>query len=219
MVLCGKFRHVSRRDVSRAKNQSKFVVVIPLNGSKDMEEEKSGCSFPITMVILVALVLAAGVVLGACCGSKEPDPQANADSQVIAEGEFAGQIVANLTSQEAYDILEEAKGLVLDDASHRDDFHVMDVRSFQQCELEGVISTGLVPVDFTYFKSPESFRNKLVNLDKNRTYLVYSKKGVRSAKAFAILGELGFMKVYNMLGGLDAWSAAGLPTALVGECG
>ncbi len=56
-----------------------------------------------------------------------------------------------------------------------------------------------------------NFRSALSKLDKDETYYVYCKAGVRSSKAGDMMQELGFTKVYLLDGGVDAWKEAGLP--------
>ena len=47
-------------------------------------------------------------------------------------------------------------------------------------------------------------------LDKNKPVYVYCRSGGRSAKAAEKYKEAGFTKVYNLLGGFNAWSAKNL---------
>lgn len=61
-----------------------------------------------------------------------------------------------------------------------------------------------------------SFRQNLSSLDKNQPVLVYCKSGGRSAEAAGILKELGFLKVYNIEGGILAWTNANMPVDLAG---
>ncbi len=56
------------------------------------------------------------------------------------------------------------------------------------------------------------FKEKVNKLDKNKPVYVYCAVGGRSAKATKILQESGFKTVYNLLGGFNGWSAAGLPS-------
>ena len=42
---------------------------------------------------------------------------------------------------------------------------------------------------------------------------VHCKSGYRSAIACSVLERAGFENVANVVGGLDAWSAAGLPVS------
>ena len=49
-------------------------------------------------------------------------------------------------------------------------------------------------------------------LDKKKPVYVYCAVGGRSAKASKVLQESGFKTVYNLLGGFNGWTAAGLPS-------
>jgi len=51
----------------------------------------------------------------------------------------------------------------------------------------------------------------LDNLDPNDDILLYCRTGRRSANALGVLRENGYEKVYNMLGGITAWTNAGYP--------
>jgi rhodanese-related sulfurtransferase len=56
------------------------------------------------------------------------------------------------------------------------------------------------------------FKEKASKLDKTKPVYVYCAAGGRSAKASKILQDAGFKTVYNLLGGFNGWSAAGLPS-------
>jgi adenylyltransferase/sulfurtransferase len=43
-------------------------------------------------------------------------------------------------------------------------------------------------------------------LDSSREIVVYCHSGSRSARAVKFLKELGFQKVKNLSGGIDAWA-------------
>ena len=47
-------------------------------------------------------------------------------------------------------------------------------------------------------------------LDKNKPVFLYCRSGGRSAKAAKKYKDAGFTKVYNLLGGFNAWSAKNL---------
>ena len=59
----------------------------------------------------------------------------------------------------------------------------------------------------------DDFLINVAKLDKSKPVLVYCKIGGRSAKAAQKLTELGFKDVLNLDGGIDNWTAAGLPTS------
>ena len=47
---------------------------------------------------------------------------------------------------------------------------------------------------------------RLVELDRDETLAVHCKTGGRSARAVRLLKNSGFQNVYNVKGGIDAWS-------------
>ena len=49
--------------------------------------------------------------------------------------------------------------------------------------------------------------------DRNKTYFLYNPDGKDSAAMRDKMMNMGFKEVYNVLGGLNAWKAAGYPTA------
>lgn len=53
------------------------------------------------------------------------------------------------------------------------------------------------------------FDDTLAALDKKKEYLIYCASGGRSAGAFNKMKALNFEMVYNMIGGVNAWKAAG----------
>ena len=72
-------------------------------------------------------------------------------------------------------------------------------------------STGIIPsAKLIDIKSPD-FDDKIAQLDKSKTYLVYCRTGNRSGTACGKLHNLD-MSAYNLKGGIVAWKAANLPT-------
>ena len=51
-----------------------------------------------------------------------------------------------------------------------------------------------------------NFNNKLAKFDKDKTYFVYCQRGGRSARACKRMVKLGFEKVYNLKGGINAYT-------------
>jgi rhodanese-related sulfurtransferase len=82
---------------------------------------------------------------------------------------------------------------------------LIDVRTPGEVQ-QGMIA-GAVPIDFN---SPD-FKSKISKLDKTKPYFVYCAAGGRSSKAANMMEELGFKKVYNLMGGITAWQDEGLP--------
>lgn len=86
------------------------------------------------------------------------------------------------------------------------DIRVLDVRTgweYGRGHLDGAVNVNYYSL---------SFRKNLDKLDKDVTWLVHCKTGVRSGKTLPIMQELGFKHVVHMDGGIDSWREAGLPT-------
>ena len=80
---------------------------------------------------------------------------------------------------------------------------ILDVRTpseFKSCHLKNAILA-----DWT---NPASFNEKVRLLDKKKTVYTYCQIGGRSAQATTSLVKNGF-KVYNLDGGIAAWTKAG----------
>ena len=80
---------------------------------------------------------------------------------------------------------------------------IIDVRTPEEYAQEHI--AGAINIDFY---APD-FREKLAQLDKNKTYFIYCRSGNRSGQTLQIMKELGFKKVYNLEGGITAWKSAG----------
>ncbi len=76
---------------------------------------------------------------------------------------------------------------------------ILDVRT------EGEYNRGNIDKALHIDMLQNDFAAKVEGLDKEKTYLVYCKGGVRSAKAAAIMCDMGFSKVFNLQGGYDSW--------------
>ena len=60
------------------------------------------------------------------------------------------------------------------------------------------------------FHEPD-FADRIAELDRDATYVVYCRSGNRSEQAVALMAEQGFTAVNHLDGGVTAWSAADLP--------
>lgn len=105
--------------------------------------------------------------------------------------------VYDITVQKAFNLMQENAGNL--------DFIILDVRTPEEYS-EGHIE-GAINIDYY----ADDFENKLDELDKGKTYLVYCRTGSRSASARDIMTDLGFKNIYNMTGGISDWQSAGYP--------
>ena len=140
-----------------------------------------------TIVLALSVSLVIGVVLTGGCVRDETAPP-----------ETLTQIIEDITPQEAFALIQNNQ--------NNPDFAIIDVRTPEEFAEEHI--ENAIDIDFR----SESFQDELNKLDKNKTYLVYCRSGVRSGNALDIMAELNFREAYNMSGGIIAWKAEGLPT-------
>ncbi len=141
------------------------------------------------LVLVFSISLAIGVVLGGSCTGEDIETPVQ---------ETPAQIIENITPEEAFTLIQNNQ--------NNPDFAIIDVRTPEEV-ASGYIANA-INIDF---HSP-AFYEKISKLDKNKTYLIYCQSGNRSGKALDIMAELNFREVYNILGGILAWKAEGLPT-------
>ena len=137
---------------------------------------------------LLASTIAAGLVLGGCSdGAVESTDSTPAATAIAEPGVVSAETAAELAG--------------------RADVVVIDVRTpeeFDEGHLEGATRIGIADADF---------RDQLDGLDREANYLVYCRSDNRSGQAVEVMREMGFENVWDMDGGIGAWSDAGLPLA------
>jgi rhodanese-related sulfurtransferase len=76
---------------------------------------------------------------------------------------------------------------------------LLDVRTAAE------IATGKIKgaVEMDFFAA--DFNQKLLSLDKDKTYYIYCRSGNRSGQACAMMSENGFKNLNNLAGGMIAW--------------
>ena len=103
-----------------------------------------------------------------------------------AQEQAAANEVPEITVQELKERLENGKEVT-----------VLDVREPYEYEVAN-IGARLIPLG----ELPE----RLVELDKDETFAIHCRTGARSANAVRLLQDAGFENVYNVKGGIAAWS-------------
>ncbi|NOZ95614.1 MAG: rhodanese-like domain-containing protein [Acidobacteria bacterium] len=97
--------------------------------------------------------------------------------------------------RQAYQMLQEGRDIVL-----------LDLRSAEEA------ASGRIPGTEVRMDSlAPDFTEELDGLDRNRTYMLYCRAGERSAAAMTVMEEMGFERVYEIEGGIEAWAQEGLP--------
>jgi len=105
---------------------------------------------------------------------------------------IAAASYTNVSVTEAKAMIDSNPSLVVIDVrtqSEYDSGHIRNARHIPLAELEG----------------------RLDELDANGKHLVYCASGGRSATASQLLVDNGFLYIYNMLGGINAWISARYP--------
>jgi rhodanese-related sulfurtransferase len=81
----------------------------------------------------------------------------------------------------------------------KDDYILLDVRTPDEYETERIPNAVLMN-----FYEPD-FKDKIAELEKDKTYYVICRSGNRSGKACQMMTEMGFRDPQNMVGGMMAW--------------
>lgn len=82
---------------------------------------------------------------------------------------------------------------------------LIDVRTPEEYMDGFIAGAGTIDVNGTLFEM------KIKELDKSQAVYVYCAAGRRSTKAAKILEKNGFKEIYNLDGGVRAWTAASFP--------
>jgi len=85
-----------------------------------------------------------------------------------------------------------------------DDVQLVDVRTPEEYEDGYIVNSQNID-----YKSP-TFDEDINQLDKNKPVLLYCRTGRKSAKCAEKLKEAGFIKIYDLEGGISKWKHEGL---------
>ena len=77
---------------------------------------------------------------------------------------------------------------------------ILDVRTPEEFETSRIPNSKNID-----FYNPQNFMQEIEKLNKDNSYYLYCRTGVRSANSCQLMNELGFNKVYNLLGGIVEW--------------
>ena len=77
---------------------------------------------------------------------------------------------------------------------------ILDVRTADEVAEKAIPNA----INIDIYQGQE-FLDQLEQLDKTKSYYVYCKSGGRSNQACLLMGQIGFDKAYNLLGGITEW--------------
>jgi len=111
----------------------------------------------------------------------------------LSAAAIAAGVVKNLSPEESYELLKQ----------RGDEIFLLDVRTpgeYQQVRLAGA---KLIPID--------QLLQRMDEVPKNKPLLVYCAVGSRSSQVVGYMARIGYPEVYNLYGGIYAWSKKGYP--------
>ena len=79
-----------------------------------------------------------------------------------------------------------------------DDLFILDVREPHEVQICSLKNGHLIPLG--------DLPRRMAELDKSREIVAYCRSGRRSAEAVDYLKHSGFSKIWNLKGGILAWS-------------
>lgn len=138
------------------------------------------------LLIAIALLLALPAL-----AQPQHSPGTEAMAAFIAEARAADWL--QIAPADALDFIDTIAPFVLD---------VRNPDEFAAGHVEGAVLIPLGELDARIAELPQ---------DLDTPMLVYCKVGIRGNFGLAYLKMLGFTNVRNIRGGIDAWTAAGLP--------
>ena len=84
-----------------------------------------------------------------------------------------------------------------------EDVQLVDVRTPDEYE------SGFINLAQNIDYNSPTFANEIEKLDKNKPVIVYCQKGGRSAKCAKKMKDAGFVKIYDLDGGIAKWKYKG----------
>ena len=156
-------------------------------GAREIKMKKIAINtFPLKFIALAMLALILQGVIPA---------KAMAGESVLAGiGKVSNSGVRHVSAADALKVLELDPNVV-----------ILDVRTPVEFKLGRLADA----VNINYYSF--SFKNRIRELDRDKTYLLHCQTGVRSGRSIPIMLAEGFKNVIHMDGGYKSWKDQGLP--------
>lgn len=132
------------------------------------------------------------LILSGCGGEKSTEVQDTGDSGKAIESTKKHPAAAGNVLQLSVSQFEKMRRAGIE-------VPIIDVRTPKE------IADGKIPNALEMDYEADDFEEKLEELDKNVTYIVYCEAGGRSSNAAELMAKKGFKNVYNLDGGYLAW--------------
>jgi adenylyltransferase/sulfurtransferase len=75
---------------------------------------------------------------------------------------------------------------------------LLDVREPNEHKIARIEGAKLIPL--------REFPSRMAEFEKDAEIVIHCHSGMRSAQAVQLMQEAGFERVFNLAGGIDAWS-------------
>ncbi len=155
--------------------------------------------------ISVLLLFFAPALLGGRCADSPSPPDGDSDTSATgadtssSEDEDSNSETASLPAQKF--VSPDQLSAALEGGA---DLLLLNVADVEFYELGCIGESLLIPWD--------QLPDRLTEVSVDADILIYCRRGVRSESAFTTLQESGYTSLWILDGGIDAWTAAGLPT-------
>lgn len=116
----------------------------------------------------------------------------NIISIILSAGAFIIIIIAGSTTHKSYETISSEKAFKM----MNDDVIILDVREKEEYNNGHIKNALNIPLD--------NIISEEIDIDKNKTILVYCQSGNRSKTASSKLASLGYENIYNF-GGINDW--------------
>lgn len=130
---------------------------------------------------------------------RDPECPVCGEHPSITELQDYEQFCAGLAQEKAIPAAEVSVQELARKRAAGEPFTLLDVREIFEDEIATIDGRVLIPLG----QLPE----RLGEIPHDREIVVHCHSGVRSAHAAQLLQKAGFDRVYNLAGGIDAWSA------------
>lgn len=135
------------------------------------------------MRFYLIIILSLALVLSGC-GSKQKESKTIDTDRNISEIPFYNEVAP----AEAKNIIDNNSNLIIIDVSS----------DYKSGHLPRAINVPIAEIE-----------SKIIELNKNRTYLIYARQSAYSIAVASRLAENGFENVYHLDGDFLAWQSAG----------
>ncbi len=118
---------------------------------------------------------------------------------------FSMFFVSAVDADAEFKVLDVSAAQAMELLQNDPEIKILDVRTgfeFNRGHLKDAINLN-------YYS--RKFKDELSKLDKNTTWLVHCRSGVRSSKTMPIMKRAGFTNIIHLTGGINDWNKAGLP--------